>query len=44
MLIRLRVHFKEFVLKGAPIGSKGGANPSGWSNERLFIEFLGHFF
>jgi hypothetical protein len=29
MLIFPRAHFKNFVLKGAPVGSKGGANPSG---------------
>jgi hypothetical protein len=40
MLIFPRVHFKNVTLKGAPVGSKGGANPSGWYNERLFIEFL----
>jgi hypothetical protein len=40
MLIFPRVHFKNFMLKGAPDGSKRGANPSVWSNERLFIEFL----
>jgi hypothetical protein len=44
MLIFPRAHFKNIMLKGAPVGSKGGANPSGWSNERLFfIEFLLHF-
>jgi hypothetical protein len=43
MLIFPRVHYKEFMLKGAPVKSKGGANPSGLSNERLFMEFLDHF-
>lgn len=39
-----RVHFKEnIMLKGAPVGSKGGANPSGWSNEKLFLEWLDFF-
>jgi hypothetical protein len=42
MLIFPRVHYKEFMLKGAPAESKGGANSSGWSNERLFMEFLDH--
>jgi hypothetical protein len=42
MLIFPRVHYKEFMLKGAPVESKGGASPSGWSNERLFMEFLDH--
>lgn len=31
------------MLKGCPVGSIGGANPSGWSNEQLFLEFLKHF-
>jgi hypothetical protein len=43
ILIFPRVHYKEFMLKGAPVESKGDANPSGWSNERLFMEFLDHF-
>jgi hypothetical protein len=43
MLIFPRVRYKEFMLKGTPIESKGGANPSRWSNERLFMEFLDHF-
>jgi hypothetical protein len=43
MLICPRVHFKEFMLKGAQIGSKEDANPCGWSSERLFMEFLDHF-
>lgn len=43
MLIFPRVHFKDHMLKGAPIGSIGGANQSGWSNEELFIKYLEHF-
>jgi hypothetical protein len=43
MLIFSRVHYKEFMLKAAPVESKGGANPSGWSNERLFMESLDPF-
>jgi hypothetical protein len=42
MLIFPRVHFKKFMLKGAPVGSKGGANPSVWSNEQVLMEFLDH--
>jgi hypothetical protein len=42
MLLFPRVHYKEFMLKGAPVESKGGAKPSGWSNERHFME-LDHF-
>lgn len=43
MLIFPRVNFKDFMLTGAPPGTIGGANPSGWSNETLFIQFFKHF-
>lgn len=43
MLIFPRKHFKDFMLKGAPEGTLGGANPSGWSNEDLFLKFMEHF-
>ena len=43
MLVFPRVHFKMHVLNGAPTGSIGGANPSAWSNEKLFIDYLNHF-
>lgn len=35
--------FHDHMIKGAPIGSIGGSNPSGWSNEELFVKFLLHF-
>lgn len=38
-----RVHFKPHMLKGAPPGSVGAANPSGWSNENIFISYMEHF-
>ena len=31
-----RVHFKDHMTNGAPNGSKGLANPSGWMNRELF--------
>lgn len=34
MLVFPRVHFKDFMLKGTPPGSIGGAKTSVWSNER----------
>lgn len=43
MLIFPRVHFKDHMLKGAPPGSIGGANPSGWSTETLFVDYINHF-
>lgn len=38
-----RVNFKHHMLKGAPTGSVGTANPSGWSNADIFMIFLSHF-
>ena len=43
MFIFPRVHFKQHMLIGAPAGSIGGANPSGWSNEHFFVDYLNHF-
>lgn len=43
MLIFPRVHFKQFMLIGSPSETTGGASPSGWSNEKLFIQFMEHF-
>lgn len=33
----------KFMTKGAPEGTLGGANPSEWSNKKLFFEFMEHF-
>jgi hypothetical protein len=38
-----RVHFKDHMLTGAPVGSFGLASPSGWINEGLFFEAIKHF-
>ncbi len=38
-----RVHFKDFMLVGAPPGSDGVANPSGWSTEAIFFKYMDHF-
>lgn len=38
-----RVYFKDNMLKRAPVGSKGMANPSGWMTEEIFVESLKHF-
>lgn len=42
MLIFPRVNYKDFMITGAPEGSIGDANPSGWSNESMFVIFLQH--
>lgn len=38
-----RVNFKQYMLKNAPVGSSGSANPSGWMNNTIFLEFMKHF-
>lgn len=38
-----RVFFKDNMMKGAPPGSLGVANQSGWSTEPIFRKFLAHF-
>jgi hypothetical protein len=43
MLIFSRVRCKNHMLTGAPTVSIGGVNPTGWSNEKLFVDYLKHF-
>ncbi|XP_072380899.1 uncharacterized protein [Diabrotica undecimpunctata] len=43
MIIFPRVHFKERMLFGRPVGCIGTAYQSGWSNEESFLMFLDHF-
>lgn len=38
-----RVHYKDHFVRDDPVGSAGGANPSGWINEDLFFLYLTHF-
>lgn len=38
-----RVNFLNSFLHGAPLGSDGCANPSGWMTETDFVLFLTHF-
>ena len=38
-----RVHFKSYMLKGAPSESVGLAYPSGWMTSDLFAEAINHF-
>ena len=42
-LIFPRVHFHSHMLKGAPAGTKGDANPSGWINTEIFLKWFDHF-
>ncbi|KAB0790292.1 hypothetical protein PPYR_15372 [Photinus pyralis] len=37
-----RVHFKDHFLQGAPVGSIGTANPSGWMKNEQFLTFVQH--
>lgn len=43
MLIFPCVNIKDSMLRGAPDGTIGGANPSGWSNGTMFLQFFKHF-
>lgn len=38
-----RVHFRDHFINNGPPGSKGGANPTGWTKEPHFVDFLRHF-
>lgn len=38
-----RVHFKDFMVKGAPLGTLGLATQSGWMNADLFLDTMKHF-
>ena len=42
-LIFPQVKFQRHFLNGAPPGSKGVANSSGWMTEEQFLDFLKHF-
>jgi hypothetical protein len=43
MLIFPTEHFKDHMLTGAHTASIGGVNPTGWSNENIFTDYLNHF-
>ena len=43
LLVFLRAKFKHYMLNGAPPGSVGAANKSGWSCEVIFMQFLEYF-
>jgi len=38
-----RVYFKDAMLIGSPVGSRGSTHPSGWMTSMNFEEFLKHF-
>ncbi|ESO05981.1 hypothetical protein HELRODRAFT_72994 [Helobdella robusta] len=38
-----RVHYKDRMIKGAPPGTCGATNPSGWMTSEIFMKFLAHF-
>ncbi|KAF8785350.1 hypothetical protein HNY73_010903 [Argiope bruennichi] len=38
-----RVNFRDHFLNGAPTGSNGCCNPSGWMKEEHFMRFAEHF-
>ena len=43
VLVFPRKNMKEVMLKGAPVGTLGLANPSGWMNGDSFLEVMIHF-
>lgn len=43
LMIFPRVHFKQHMIAGAPTGTLGLANPSGWMNSELFVKTMEHF-
>lgn len=43
LIIFPRVHYKDFMIKGAPHGTVGAANPSGWISADIFLYYLQHF-
>ena len=38
-----RCKFKDFMIAGAPAGTGGACNPSGWMNAEIFVQYLNHF-
>ena len=38
-----RVNFRAHFLNGAPAGSEGDANPTGWMKAEQFLKFVKHF-
>lgn len=43
IMIFPRVHFKDYMIQGAPPGTLGLATPSGWMTSELFVETIKHF-
>ena len=43
MMVFPRVNFKAHMVNGAPPGTLGAANPSGWMSSELFVKWLHHF-
>ena len=43
LMIFPRVNFEPYMLSGAPAGTVGAANQSGWTSTEIFIKWLNHF-
>nr|XP_034837850.1 uncharacterized protein LOC117994082 [Maniola hyperantus] len=43
VMIFPRVHFKQHMISGAPTGTLGLANVSGWMNSSLFVKTMQHY-
>ena len=42
MLIYPRSHFKNHIPSGAPTASIESANPTVWSHEKVFVDYMKH--
>jgi hypothetical protein len=43
MMIFPRVNFRDYMLAGAPTGTVGAANPTGWTSSEIFLQWMKHF-
>lgn len=43
VMIFPRVHFKDFMINGAPQGTLGLASKAGWMNTECFVKVIDHF-
>lgn len=43
MMIFPRVNYRPHMITGAPTGTIGAANPSGWTSSEIFVQWLNHF-
>ena len=42
MFVFPQVNYREWFIRGAPVGSAGSATRLGWINEEVFLNYLNH--